>query len=86
MTLITGFKSPEDVLFKEDMKVWEKTMNLILTVDTAKEGYEVLKELIETDEGSLYLAKLLWWTTSAQLANLTKFSTKHCLMKMHPAI
>ena len=40
MTLITGFKSPEDVLFKEDMKVWEKTMNLILTVDTAKEGYE----------------------------------------------
>ena len=40
MTLITGFKSPEDVLFKEDMKEWEKTMNLILTVDTAKEGYE----------------------------------------------
>ena len=41
MTLITGFKSPEDVLFKEDMKEWEKTMNLILTVDTAKEGYEL---------------------------------------------
>lgn len=40
MTLISGFKSPEDVLFKEDMKEWEKTMNLILTVDTAKEGYE----------------------------------------------
>ena len=40
MTLITGFKSPEDVLFKEDMKVWEKTMDLILTVDTAPEGYE----------------------------------------------
>ena len=40
MTLITGFKSPEDVLFKEDMKTWEKTMNLILTVDTAPEGYE----------------------------------------------
>ena len=40
MTLITGFKSPEDVLFKDDMKVWEKTMSLILTVDTAKEGYE----------------------------------------------
>ena len=40
MTLISGFKSPEDVLFKEDMKTWEKTMNLILTVDTAKEGYE----------------------------------------------
>ena len=40
MTLITGFKSPEDVLFKEDMKIWKKTMNLILTVDTAPEGYE----------------------------------------------
>ena len=40
MTLITGFKSPEDVLFKEDMKTWEKTMNLILTVDSAPEGYE----------------------------------------------
>ncbi len=40
MTLITGFKSPEDVLFQEDMKTWEKTLNLILTVDTAPEGYE----------------------------------------------
>lgn len=39
-TLITGFKSPEDVLFKNDMQVWKDTMNLILTVDTAKEGYE----------------------------------------------
>lgn len=39
-TLITGFKSPEDVLFKSDMKVWKDTMNLIMTVDTAKEGYE----------------------------------------------
>jgi len=38
-TLITGFKSPEDVLFKSDMKVWKDTMNLIMTVDTAKEGY-----------------------------------------------
>ena len=39
-TLISGFKSPEDILFKEDIKIWEKNMNLILTVDGAKEGYE----------------------------------------------
>ena len=39
MTLITGFKSPEDILFKDDIKTWEKTMNLILTVDKEAEGY-----------------------------------------------
>lgn len=39
-TLISGFKSPEDILFKEDIKIWEKNMNLILTVDGAKEEYE----------------------------------------------
>ncbi|MGY5240025.1 anaerobic sulfite reductase subunit AsrB [Clostridium tertium] len=39
-TLISGFKSPEDILFKEDIKAWEKNMNLIITVDGAKEGYE----------------------------------------------
>ena len=38
-TLITGFKSPDDVLFKQDLKEWEKTMNLIVTVDQAPEGY-----------------------------------------------
>lgn len=38
-TLITGFKSPQDMLFKEDLKEWEKTMNLIVTVDNAPEGY-----------------------------------------------
>lgn len=39
-TLISGFKSPEDILFKEDIKAWEKNINVILTVDGAKEGYE----------------------------------------------
>ena len=38
-TLITGFKSPDDVLFKQDLKEWEETMNLIVTVDQAPEGY-----------------------------------------------
>lgn len=39
-TLITGFKSPEDILFKKDMHQWRESMNLILTVDSAKEGYQ----------------------------------------------
>lgn len=39
-TLITGFKSPQDVLFKDDLTRWEKSANVILTVDQAEEGYE----------------------------------------------
>ncbi|MBU3104953.1 anaerobic sulfite reductase subunit AsrB [Clostridium gasigenes] len=38
-TLIAGFKSPVDILFKEDMKCWEKNINLIVSVDGAEEGY-----------------------------------------------
>ena len=34
-TLIAGFKSPNDVLFKDDIKMWKNNMNLILTVDNA---------------------------------------------------
>lgn len=39
MTLIAGFKSPEDILFKDDFAEWEKTMKLVLTVDGAPGGY-----------------------------------------------
>ena len=39
LTLITGFKSPKDMLFKEDLKRWNDNMNLIVTVDSAEEGY-----------------------------------------------
>lgn len=38
--VIAGFKSPKDILFKEDMKEWEKNINFILTVDSAEEGYQ----------------------------------------------
>ena len=38
-TLIAGFKSPEDVLFKEDFKFWETKIQVIKTVDNAPEGY-----------------------------------------------
>ncbi len=39
-TLVSGFKSPKDILFKDDIKEWEKNINLIITVDGAEEGYE----------------------------------------------
>ena len=39
-TLIAGFKSPKDVLFKDDFKFWQEKINVIQTVDTAPEGYE----------------------------------------------
>ncbi len=37
--VIAGFRSPDDMLFREDLKEWEKKLNLILTVDGAPEGY-----------------------------------------------
>ena len=40
MTVIIGFKSPSDILFKEDIEKWKKNTNLILTVDGADEGYK----------------------------------------------
>lgn len=39
MTLIAGFKSPDDLLFREDFDRWAGVMNLILTVDSAPEDY-----------------------------------------------
>ncbi|MGL4571122.1 MAG: anaerobic sulfite reductase subunit AsrB [Clostridium sp.] len=40
LTLITGFKSPKDMLFKDDLKEWDKECNLIVTVDSAEDDYE----------------------------------------------
>lgn len=39
-TLIAGFKSPKDVLFKEDFAFWKDKINVIQTVDAAPEGYD----------------------------------------------
>lgn len=36
MTLISGFKSPSDILFHEDLERWKESMNVILTVDHAE--------------------------------------------------
>lgn len=37
LSVIAGFKSPGDILFKDSMKRWEKQMNLTVTVDQADE-------------------------------------------------
>lgn len=39
VTVISGFKSPNDILFKKDIETWKKNLNFILTVDGAEEGY-----------------------------------------------
>ena len=38
--VIVGFKSPDDMLFRDDLKRWDEMLDLILTVDGAPEGYE----------------------------------------------
>ena len=37
--VIVGFKSPDDMLFRDDLKTWAEKLDLILTVDGAPEGY-----------------------------------------------
>lgn len=39
-TLIAGFRSPKDVLFKDDFKFWKDNINVIQTVDRADEDYD----------------------------------------------
>lgn len=39
-TLVAGFKSPKDVLFKDDFTFWKEQIQVIQTVDTAPEGYD----------------------------------------------
>lgn len=38
-TLICGFKSPDDVLFRADLERWKKTINVVQSVDRAPEDY-----------------------------------------------
>lgn len=40
MTLIAGFKTPHDILFKKDLERWEQNMKVILTVDCADDDTE----------------------------------------------
>ena len=39
-TIITGFKSVNDILFKDDFLKWRNTMNVILTLDAGEETKE----------------------------------------------
>lgn len=38
--VIVGFRSPDDLLFRDDLKRWASQLDLTLTVDAAPEGYE----------------------------------------------
>ncbi|VBB06994.1 nadh:cytochrome b5 reductase (cbr) [Lucifera butyrica] len=38
-TLLAGFKSPADILFREDLAAWEKSLNVVLTVDQGDAYY-----------------------------------------------
>lgn len=37
--VIVGFRSPDDLLFRDDLTRWDKALDLTLTVDAAPEGY-----------------------------------------------
>ena len=37
--VIVGFRSPDDMLFRDDLKAWDSALNLTLTVDGAPDGY-----------------------------------------------
>lgn len=45
-TLIAGFKSPRDILFKQDFEKWKNTIQVIQTVDSAPEGYQGLTGMV----------------------------------------
>lgn len=38
--LISGFKSSEDILFKDSFNKWQKTMDVCLTIDEEEEGWD----------------------------------------------
>jgi anaerobic sulfite reductase subunit B len=38
--VVVGFRSPDDMLFRDDLKAWDSKLNLTLTVDGAPEGYQ----------------------------------------------
>lgn len=39
LTLICGFKSPSDILFKDGLKYWENKIDLLVTVDEGDDKY-----------------------------------------------
>ncbi len=45
-TLIAGFKSPKDILFRQDFEKWEQNLKVIKTVDAAPEDYQGLTGMV----------------------------------------
>lgn len=41
LTLVVGFKTPDDILFRDDLMRWAENSNVIVTVDQAKEGVDL---------------------------------------------
>lgn len=58
MTLICGFKTPDDILFAADLERWSETMNVILTVDQGKEGCDLPTGLVTEYIPSLQIKNL----------------------------
>lgn len=54
MTLICGFKSRDDILFRRELKEWDRQMELILTVDSLN-GRESKEEM--SDDSALPLCR-----------------------------
>ena len=52
---ILGFKSPSDILFREDLKKWEQQMDLILTVDCIPMTMLIGQDLLQSIFRSLNL-------------------------------
>lgn len=46
LTLIAGFKTPNDILFQQEFDTWNKKINVILTVDSAEEDSKYLVGLV----------------------------------------
>lgn len=63
MTLIAGFKTPRDILFRADFERWKKTINTILTVDI-DDGDENCQVGLVTE----YIPKLLLLDVSKAVA------------------
>ena len=53
LNIISGFKSPDDILFRDDLKRWiADGMNFIYTVDAAPEGYEAMSAWLRSTSHS----------------------------------
>ncbi|TQQ83214.1 anaerobic sulfite reductase subunit B [Peptacetobacter hominis] len=63
MTLICGFKTPDDILFKSDIEDWSNSMNLILTVDNSNGNSNYREGLV-----TKYIPNINWGDKSNTVA------------------